>query len=181
MGNYPNGLGEPHCGEQHKKLTPKGVEFVEAMQDLGIIVDCSHLNDAGTEQLGDILDVPFVASHSNAREVTAHTRNLPDKLIQLIANKGGVIGLNFAQSFLGTSPVSRIEDIVRHGLYLINKGGEDVVALGTDFDGIKPDTEIKDTSEMYRLYDAFKEAGLSVEQCEKLFWKNADRLLKEIL
>lgn len=179
--NYPNGLGEPHCGEQHKKLTPKGIEFVEAMQDLGIIVDCSHLNDAGTEQLGDILNVPFVASHSNAREVTAHTRNLPDNLIKLIANKGGVIGLNFAQSFLGTSPVSRIEDIVKHGLYLINKGGEDVVALGTDFDGIKPNTEIKDASEMYRLYDAFKEAGLSVEQCEKLFWKNADRLLKEIL
>ena len=179
--NYPNGLGEPHCGEQHKKLTPKGIEFVEAMQDLGIVVDCSHLNDAGTEQLGDILDVPFVASHSNAREVTAHTRNLPDNLIKLIANKGGVIGLNFAQSFLGTSPVSRIDDIVKHGLYLINKGGEDVVALGTDFDGIKPDTEIKDASEMYRLYDAFKEAGLSVEQCEKLFWKNADRLLKEIL
>jgi len=179
--NYPNGLGEPHCGEQHKKLTSKGVEFVEAMQDLGIIVDCSHLNDAGTEQLGDILDVPFVASHSNAREVTAHTRNLPDNLIKLIADKGGVIGLNFAQPFLGTSPISRIEDIVNHGLYLINKGGEDVVALGTDFDGIKPDTEIKDTSEMYRLYDAFKEAGLSEEQCEKLFWKNADRLLKEIL
>lgn len=179
--NYPNGLGEPHCGEQHKKLTPKGIEFVEAMQDLGIIVDCSHLNDAGTEQLGDILDVPFVASHSNAREVTAHTRNLPDNLIKLIANKGGVIGLNFAQAFLGTSPMSRIEDIVKHGLYLINKGGEDVVALGTDFDGIKPNTEIKDASEMYRLYDAFKEAGLSVEQCEKLFWKNADRLLKEIL
>ena len=155
--NYPNGLGEPHCGEQHKKLTPKGIEFVEAMQDLGIIVDCSHLNDAGTEQLGDILDVPFVASHSNAREVTAHTRNLPDNLIKLIANN------------------------VKHGLYLINKGGEDVVALGTDFDGIKPDTEIKDASEMHRLYDAFKEAGLSVEQCEKLFWKNADRLLKEIL
>ena len=179
--NYPNGLGEPHCGEQHKKLTQKGIEFVEVMQDLGIIVDCSHLNDAGTEQLGDILDVPFIASHSNAREVTAHTRNLPDNLIKLIANKGGVIGLNFAQSFLGTSPVSRIEDIVKHGLYLINKGGEDVVALGTDFDGIKPNTEIKDASEMYRLYDAFKEAGLSVEQCEKLFWKNADRLLKEIL
>ena len=179
--NYPNGLGEPHCGDQHKRLTSKGVEFVEAMQDLGIIVDCSHLNDAGTEQLGDILDVPFIASHSNAREVTAHTRNLPDHLIKLIANKGGVIGLNFAQSFLGTSPISRIEDIVKHGLYLINKGGEDVVALGTDFDGIKPDTEIKDASEMHRLYDAFKEAGLSVEQCEKLFCKNADRLLKEIL
>ena len=179
--NYPNGLGEPHCGEQHKKLTSKGVEFVEAMQDLGMIVDCSHLNDAGTEQLGDILDVPFIASHSNARKVRAHTRNLPDNLIRLIANKGGIIGLNFAQNFLGTSPISRIEDIVKHGLYLIDKGGEDVVALGTDFDGIPPDTEIADMSQMSRLYDAFKEAGLSVEQCEKLFWKNADRLLKEIL
>ena len=179
--NYPNGLGEPHCGEQHKKLTSKGVEFVEAMQELGIIVDCSHLNDAGTEQLGDILDVPFIASHSNARELRSHTRNLPDNLIRLIANKGGIIGLNFAQNFLGTSPISRIEDIVNHGLYLIDKGGEDVVALGTDFDGIPPDTEIADMSQMSRLYDAFKEAGLSVEQCEKLFWKNADRLLKEIL
>ena len=179
--NYPNGLGEPHCGEQHKKLTSNGVEFVEAMQELGIIVDCSHLNDAGTEQLGDILDVPFIASHSNARKVRAHTRNLPDNLIRLIANKGGIIGLNFAQNFLGISPISRIEDIVKHGLYLIDKGGEDVVALGTDFDGIPPDTEIADMSQMSRLYDAFKEAGLSVEQCEKLFWKNADRLLKEIL
>ena len=179
--NYPNGLGEPHCGEQHKKLTSKGVEFVEAMQELGIIVDCSHLNDAGTEQLGDILDVPFIASHSNARELRSHTRNLPDNLIRLIANKGGIIGLNFAQNFLGTSPISRIEDIVKHGLYLIDKGGEDVVALGTDFDGIPPDTEIADMSQMSRLYDAFKEAGLSVEQCEKLYWKNADRLLKEIL
>ena len=98
-------------------------------------------------------------------------RNLPDNLIRLIANKGGIIGLNFAQNFLGTSPISRIEDIVKHGLYLIDKGGEDVVALGTDFDGIPPDTEIADMSQMSRLYDAFKEAGLSVEQCEKLFWK----------
>lgn len=179
--NYPNGLGEPHCGDQSKKLAPKGVEFVEAMQDMGIIVDCSHLNDAGTEQLGDILDVPFVASHSNARAVRNHTRNLPDTLIKLIANKGGVIGLNFAQNFLGTSPVSRIEDIVKHGLYLIDKGGEDVLALGTDFDGIPPETEIADTSQMSRLYDAFGMAGLTVEQRDKIFWKNADRLLKELL
>ena len=109
------------------------------------------LTNAGTEQLGDILDVPFIASHSNARELRSHTRNLPDNLIRLIANKGGIIGLNFAQNFLGTSPISRIEDIVKHGLYLIDKGGEDVVALGTDFDGIPPDTEIADMSQMSRL------------------------------
>lgn len=179
--NYPNELGEPNTGDPHKKLTKTGVAFVERMQELGMIVDCSHLNDGGTEQLGDILDVPFIASHSNAREVTAHRRNLPDHLIRLIGEKGGVIGLNFAQSFLGTSSISRIDDIVKHGLYIINKGGEDVIALGTDFDGIKPNTEIKDISDMHRLYDAFRGAGLSEEQTEKLFWKNADRLLKEIL
>ena len=115
------------------------------------------------------------------REVTDHRRNLPDHLIRLIGEKGGVIGLNFAQSFLGTSSISRIDDIVKHGLYIINKGGEDVIALGTDFDGIKPNTEIEDISDMHRLYDAFRGAGLSEEQTEKLFWKNADRLLKEIL
>lgn len=179
--NYPNELGEPNTGDPYKKLTKIGIEFVERMQELGMIVDCSHLNDGGTEQLGNILDVPFIASHSNAREVTAHRRNLPDHLIRLIGEKGGVIGLNFAQSFLGTSSISRIEDIVKHGLYIINKGGEDVIALGTDFDGIKPNTEIKDISDMHRLYDAFRGAGLSEEQTEKLFWKNADRLLKEIL
>lgn len=179
--NYPNELGEPNTGDQSKKLTKRGVEFVERMQELGMIVDCSHLNDSGTEQLGDILDVPFIASHSNAREITPHTRNLPDHLIRLIGEKGGVIGLNFAQAFLGDSPISRIEDIVKHGLYIINKGGEDVIALGTDYDGIKPHTEIEDISHMHQLYDAFRGAGLSVEQTEKLFWKNADRLLKEIL
>ena len=133
--NYPNELGEPNTGNPYKKLTKTGIEFVERMQELGMIVDCSHLNDGGTEQLGDILDVPFIASHSNAREVTAHRRNLPDHLIRLIGEKGGVIGLNFAQSFLGTSSISRIEDIVKHGLYIINNCGEVVIALGSDFDG----------------------------------------------
>ena len=108
-------------------------------------------------------------------------RNLSDELITLIANKGGVIGLNFAQAFLGTSSISRIEDIVKHGLYIRNLGGDDVVALGTDFDGIRPDTEIEDIAHMPELYDAFIKAGLSEDSVDKIFWKNADRLFKEIL
>ncbi len=179
--NYQNELGEPNCGDPIKGLTAKGIEFVEVMESLGMIVDCSHLNDGGTAQLGDILKKPFIASHSNARALTEHRRNLPDNLIQLIANKGGVIGLNFAQSFLGTSKISRIEDIVRHGLYIRNIGGDDVVALGTDFDGIRPNTEIEDISHMGRLFDAFLEAGLSQDSVEKIFWRNADRVCKEIL
>lgn len=180
--NFPNGLSYPQ-GEAHegKGLTPKGIEFVEYMEELGMIVDCSHLNDTGTFQLGDILKKPFIASHSNARALRNHRRNLTDEEIRLIANKGGIIGLNFAQGFLGDSKISLIEDIVRHGLYLYEKGGADVVALGTDFDGINPATEIADASEMPRLYEAFKAAGLNDTDLDKLFRKNAERVFQEIL
>ena len=179
--NYPNGLCEPHCGDSTKGLTETGIAFVERMEELGMIVDCSHLNDAGTAQLNEILKKPFIASHSNARAVTNHSRNLTDQQIRMIANKGGVIGLNFAQHFLGDSPLSRIEDMVRHSLHVYQVGGSDVVALGTDFDGIEPETEIQDIGHMDELYEALRKAGLSAHDADKLFWKNADRVLQEIL
>lgn len=179
--NYANAIGEPHCGDPSKGLTSKGREFVERMAELGMIVDCSHLNDKGTEQLGEILPGPFIASHSNARAVTPHSRNLPDHLIRLIAEKGGVIGLNFAQTFLGTSPISRIDDMVRHTMHLYNVGGEDVLALGTDFDGIAPFTEIEDIGQMDRLYDAVIQGGLTPAQADKMFTYNGERVIKEII
>lgn len=180
--NYPNGLGFPHLSEYDGQgLTAKGIEFVECMQELGMIVDSSHLNDAGTYQLLDIMDKPFVASHSNARSLKAHSRNLSDTLIKGIGNKGGVIGLNFSNHFLGDTEESKVADLVRHGLYIRNIGGSDVLVLGTDFDGIQPTTEIKDASEMEKLYKAFLAAGLSEEEVDKIFWKNASRVFREIL
>ncbi|MBS4912612.1 MAG: dipeptidase [Veillonella sp.] len=180
--NFPNGLSFPQ-GEAHegKGLTETGIEFVELMEELGMVVDCSHLNDTGTFQLGEILKKPFIASHSNARTLTNHRRNLTDEEIKLIANKGGIIGLNFANTFLSEDKVSSIENIVRHGLYIYDKGGADVVALGTDFDGINPKTEIEDAADMPRLYDAFQKAGLSEGDLEKLFRTNAERVFRDIL
>ena len=70
---------------------------------------------------------------------------------------------------------------MRHGLYIRNVGGSDVVALGTDFDGIRPDTEIEDAGDMMRLYDAFRKAGLSERDTHKIFNDNAERLLQTIL
>ena len=179
--NYPNGLCEPHCGDPNKGLTELGRAFVQRMEELGIIVDCSHLNDGGIAQLDQLMTKPFIASHSNARALTPHSRNLTDQQIRMIARKGGVIGLNFANHFLGDSPISRIDDIVRHGLYIYKVGGADVVALGTDFDGIDPQTEIQDIGHMDRLRDAFLKAGMTQGDLDKLFWKNADRLLREII
>ncbi len=180
--NHPNGLSFPH-GPAHegKGLTDKGREFVEAMEEWGMIIDSSHLNDAGTYELADICKKPFIASHSNARALVPHTRNLTDDLIKVIANKGGVIGLNFSKNFLGTSEKSLIVDMVRHAKYMYEVDGSDVVALGTDFDGIAPFTEIEDISDMPRLYDALVHAGIPARDVDKIFVYNADRVLREIL
>ncbi len=180
--NHPNGLAFPQ-GEKYegRGLTPKGRQFVEVMETLGMIVDCSHVNDRGTEELLDFCKKPIIASHSNARAVTPHRRNLPNHLIRRISHKGGVIGLNFCQAFLGTSPISLVEDMVTHINHIYNVGGEDVLALGTDFDGIQPTIEIENASQMYKLIDALKGCGFSDRVLDKLLYKNVERVCKEIL
>lgn len=180
--NFPNGLSYPHGQEyEGKGLTKTGVAFVEYMEELGIMVDCSHLNDAGMFQLVDMMKKPLIASHSNARALTPHTRNLTDEQIRSIAEKGGVIGLNFAQAFLGESRVSQIRDMVRHTMHIYQVGGSDVLALGTDFDGIRPDTEIENAADVPRLFTSLAEAGLPEEAIEKMAWRNAERVMKEWL
>lgn len=198
--NFPNELGWPNKMEgEDKGLTERGWEIVEEMGRLHMIVDTSHLNDTGTRELLLHAKRAPVASHSDARALTEHSRNLPDDLLALYGERGGLIGLNFANHFLGSPftesfpaqpeldfsagprQVSLISDMVRHGLYMIDKAGEDILCLGTDFDGIEPAVEVKDASEMPRLADAFLAAGLHEEQVEKIFWKNAKRYLKEML
>lgn len=198
--NYPNEIGWPNKMEgPDKGLTERGWEIVEEMGRLHMIVDTSHLNDTGTRELLLHAKRPPVASHSDARAVTEHPRNLPDDLIRLYGERGGLIGLNFSNHFLGSPfvtsfpeqpdldftkgprQVSMISDMVRHGLYIIEKGGEDVLAIGTDFDGVEPALQVKDASEMPRLAEAFRKAGLTEAQVEKIFYRNAMRYLKEML
>ena len=122
-----------------------------------------------------------MASHSDARAVTAHQRNLPDDLIRLFGEKGGLIGLNFANHFTGNSEETKLENIVRHARHIRNVGGIDVLALGSDFDGIEPKLELKDASEMGRLADALKAGGFHEGEVEKIFWQNGEQYLKDIL
>lgn len=204
--NYPNEIGWPNKMEgEDKGLTERGWEIVEEMGRLHMIVDTSHLNDTGTRELLLHAGRAPVASHSDARAVTEHSRNLPDDLLKLYGERGGLIGLNFSNHFLGSpfvpfqhdlsnpyvahfaeagngmAQVSRIEDLVRHGLYMIDKAGEDTICIGTDFDGVEPALEIRDASHMPRLADAFLAAGLTETQVEKLFWRNAERYLRDML
>ena len=193
--NHENGIGYPNFDmntsdgyyqkDDKHGLTEFGIEYVKECERLGIIIDVSHLSDAGFYDVAKYTTKPFVASHSNARKLCPHARNLTDDMIRIISSRGGVIGINFAADFLdenttGQTQISKVSSIVKHILYIKEIGGIDCIGLGTDFDGIDPHLEIKDASYMYKLYNALQEV-LSEEEIEKVFYKIVLRVYEEVL
>jgi membrane dipeptidase len=164
-----------------KGLTAFGIEVVKRMEQLGMIVDVSHLSDKGFWDVFNNTTKPFIASHSNSRNVCNHVRNLTDDMIKALSSRGGVVGLNFCTNFINEeASVTYVDDIVKHALHIIDVGGIECLALGTDFDGIGRTTEIDNASEMYKLYEEFKNVGLSDNDIEKIFYKNFLRVFKEV-
>lgn len=179
--NYPNELGFPNYEWTYCKqgLTEFGRNVVVEMNRLGMLVDVSHLSDQGVYDVAAIAKRPFIASHSNARAVVNHSRNLTDPMIKLIADAGGVIGLNFCAEFLGTDPQAQIDDMIRHLRYLQQVGGQEVIALGTDFDGISCAIEVEDISQIHKLLTRLEQAGFKSSEIERFCWQNAARVLKD--
>lgn len=181
--NYPNEIGFPHnVGlSKEKGLTSFGKEVVQRMNDLGMLVDVSHISDAGFYDVADIATKPFIATHSNARQLMNHSRNLTDDMIKVLANSGGVTGLNFFHSFLSQDSETKIAYIINHMKHIINVGGIDVLAIGTDFDGINSEVEIADISEMDKLVRELERERFTCDEIEKIYYKNALRVIKDVL
>lgn len=179
--NFKNSIGYPNVGYKYKDygLTEKGKEIVLEMEKVGIIPDCSHLSDGGFYDLINICKKPFVATHSNARAITDHSRNLTDEMIVKLAEKGGVMGLNFCSPFLGREKVPSINSMIKHLKHIKNIGGIDVLALGTDFDGIENEVEIENIGEIGRLRNALTKEGFTNSEIDKIFYGNVKRVLKE--
>lgn len=177
--NYENAFGFPNGKEGGLKSL--GIEAVQEMNRLGILVDVSHLSDDGFWDVQKYSKKPFVASHSNARAVTGHPRNLTDEMIRAVAESGGIIGLNFAPDFLGEGGVSRVSDMVRHVLHIREKGGSGVLALGSDFDGIGGTLEIGGPDQFVLLWEALRKAGMSETELEGMWYGNGARVLREVL
>ena len=178
---FPNrAVKDAETGEYHvfpeteRGLKKAGQDIVQLMEELGMLIDVSHLGDAG------ILEI---ASHSNAQAVTGHPRNLTDQMLRGIAEHGGVTGINFCAAFLTEdgNGVSRIRDMVRHVRYIYDVAGCDAIGLGTDFDGIDDQLEINGAGEMQRLADALSAAGFTSGEIEKIFWRNVMRVYVEVL
>lgn len=181
--NYENEIGYPNHKYKYKDkgLKPFGIEAIKRMNDLGILIDVSHLSDGGFYDCIRYSTKPIIATHSNARACHDHSRNLTDDMILALKANGGIMGMNFASRFLDGSDLSKVESIVDHIVYIKDLAGIDIIAMGSDFDGIGCELEIKDMSYMYLLVDALKERGFTSEEIDKIFYKNALRLIKEVL
>ena len=189
--NYDNSLSTANVNKATWKrnysgnragLTETGIEFIERMEELGMIPDVSHMSDEGIEDLLQVAKKPFVASHSNARSLCNHPRNLTDDFLKRMGEKGCVIGTNFASIFLKeNADYSKNEWIVDHICYMVDKAGIESVGFGTDFDGIECGLEIENCSNMPVLAELLKQRGMSEEQVERIFYKNIMRLYKELL
>ena len=185
--NHENSLGYPNSADpqiMEKGLKPFGIEAVEYMNELGIIVDVSHLSDGGFYDVARVSKKPFIASHSNARAISPHQRNLTDEMIRIISEKGGVVGLNFCPPFLNEDAKgkdSTIELMVRHLNHIKNVGGEDVIALGSDLDGIGGNLEIDSCDKIPLLFEALEGAGWSSRLIEKFAYKNSLRVIEEVM
>lgn len=200
--NYPNELASPNLFiksaekgstlkndegfnlfDSSKGLTEKGFFFIQRMEELGMIIDVSHLSDAGFWDIVQHTKKPFVASHSNARALCGHCRNLTDDMIRAVAGRGGVIGLNFYGCFLNETndSHSRVARMAAHARHMLNVGGSGCLGLGSDFDGISGELEIQDCSQMQKLVDGLERAHFTGTEIENILWRNVMRVYREML
>lgn len=183
--NQENCFGAPNSKDpeiMNRGLTDFGKEAVDYMQELGMLVDVSHLSDGGFKDVADICRKPFIATHSNCRALSPHQRNLTDEMLRVLGNAGGVAGINFGPEFLNEDvecKVSTAALMARHAKHMADAGGIECVGIGSDLDGIQGNLEISDCSKVYLLEDALKKEGFTSEDIEKIFWKNTFRVIQE--
>ena len=185
--NFENCFGFPNSLDadiMNKGLKPFGKEAILRMNELGMAVDVSHLNDGGFWDVANISKKPFIASHSNCRALAPHRRNMTDDMIRALAQKGGVMGLNYAGPFLNADAKGRestIPRMIAHLKHMVNVGGIECAAIGTDFDGTFGDFDIPECSKMPLLFDAMAKNGFTTDEIEKIAYKNVTRAMKDII
>ena len=175
----PFAMGSPDTGPG---LTEAGRRLVRRCNALGILIDLSHLNEAGFWDVARLSDAPLVATHSNAHAICPVTRNLTDRQLAAIRDSGGLVGLNFGTGFLRPDGDWEAELgfdlLLRHLDHLLEQLGEGGVALGSDFDGAQIPVCIGDVAGLQRLVAAMRQAGYGEALVERIAWRNWLDLLR---
>ena len=173
--NNANALCGSCAQEPERGLSARGVEFVARMEELGIHTDVSHISDAGFWDVLRRAKRPVVASHSNARAICPHRRNLTDDMFHAIRDTGGVVGINLYADFVGGDSV---EQLIAHIERFLSLDGEKTVALGGDLDGCEAlAAGFSDVQDVAKLYQALEERGYPQTLLEDIFWNNWRRIL----
>ena len=178
----PNAFGTgvpfsfPGSPDQGAGLTDAGKALVAACDQMNMLLDVSHLNEAGFWDIARLSQQPLLASHSNAHALCPSPRNLTDRQLDAVAESGGLVGVCFATAYLRSDgrkdSATDIELVIRQLSYLVNRMGEDHVGLGSDFDGAVLPDALADCSQLPVLIDALLTYGFGDQLVRKLCWDN---------
>lgn len=175
--NGNNELGSG-CFGSERGLTNFGKEAVKSLEDNNIIVDISHLNRAGIDDICSICTKPIIATHSNSFAVNPHARNLTDAQLSYIIDNRGLCGINYYPLFINGENDCSLCDIRRHIDHILSVGGENILALGSDFDGAPMPSKLGNIRDVPSFYDKVTNwYGNSV--ANKIFFDNAMRFFEE--
>jgi len=179
--NYENAISGSNAQGKDKGLTEHGKTFVRRMQELGMIVDVSHLSDPGfwdVAELSEEAGKPFMAGHSNSRAIYNHSRNLTDEQFLAIVKARGVAGVNAADELLSEDP--SVDTIIANIEHWMALGGKDSVAIGADFDGCTPCPGIRDITDLGVIYERLLRMNDSESQVQAIFFDNMMRVVRDV-
>ncbi len=178
--NGANELGQGLFAEEKTGLTEFGRQAVKEFEDAGIIVDISHASPELFWDVAEIAERPLVASHSNSKSVCSFPRNLTDKQFARIRDSGGLVGLNFCPDFLNNEGgKASMQDVLRHAEHFLSLGGENTLAIGSDFDGTELPADMRDgLGAIPSLYELFLR-HYPRELTDNIFYGNAARFFSE--
>lgn len=182
--NGRNELASGCFDDEDIGLTAFGREAIKNMEKLRIAADVSHLSKKGFYDLADMAEKPFLASHSCCDIVDnykARHRNLTDEQIKIIAEHGGIIGINLWEKLLGNGEDNSFDAVRRHMSRMIELGGENIVAMGTDFDGCDIHSDMDGIEKLVHLYDYLSGHGFDDMLLDKIFFSNAERFFNNLL
>ncbi len=184
----PNAFGHgvpfdfPGSPDQGPGLTGAGHALVRACDELGIVVDVSHLNERGFWDLAETSAVPLVASHSNAHALCPSPRNLTDDQLRAVGESGGLVGINFCAGFAredgADDPDTPLSTVAAHAAHVAEVAGVETVALGSDFDGATMPHELDSAAKLPALLDALRAFGFDGDELERIALGNWRRVLR---
>lgn len=175
--NGPNELASGH--DTQDGFSAFGREAVAEMERLGVLVDVSHLNDRGFEELLGFARKPFVASHSNARAVCGHKRNLPDECIQEMVRRDGLIGLNYCNVFISDDACGSMDQLYGHVCRFLELGAEKCLALGSDYDGAGMHEDLDRAEKCLNIHSYLTRHGISQDTADDICFGNAWRFFQK--